>query len=127
MHWLSQFGYGSLTISYPAEVVEGFVPDDATRVPHYNKDDWGRQACAITRQYVGHHSLSNKVVLAGWSIAGRIVEPFGRFSRTAPALDVELFISLAATPPIAGLSSAALYRGMPTKPATASKLSLIHI
>jgi hypothetical protein len=55
-----------------------------------------------TRVTVEKHGLSNKVVVLFWSMAGRILKPMS-LGLKERGLIPELFISLAATPAVAGL------------------------
>ncbi|KAK7014840.1 hypothetical protein R3P38DRAFT_2997911 [Favolaschia claudopus] len=99
-HWLSRAGFTTLAISYPlesgpAEIMPATCPDFRIR-------DWGQQAAEVTKTVIEIHRLSPKVILASWSMGGRVVVPFVRAAQVFQ-LRVELFVSMAATPGLAGL------------------------
>ncbi|RLL97959.1 hypothetical protein CFD26_106956 [Aspergillus turcosus] len=98
-HWLNKLGYGLLAISYPLQSQpDGIMPATA---PEFRIRDWGLQAAEVTKMVIERHRLSPKVVLVAWSMGGRIVVPYTQAAK-ARGLTVELFVSLAATPGLAG-------------------------
>lgn len=93
-HWLERQGFGLLAISYPSDhAVYDRIHPAMTLI------DWGRVAAEITRQVIEEHELGGNVLLLGWSMAGRAVRPYNTAAMEL-GLDVEAFLSLAATPPL---------------------------
>jgi hypothetical protein len=99
--WLVLKGYPFLALSYPLESAgeKNLMPPTA---PGFRIHDWGRQAAETTKRIVNEHNLSGNVILLGWSMGGKILEPFTAAAKDL-GLTVKLFISLAATPGIYGL------------------------
>ncbi|KAK4943268.1 hypothetical protein LTR10_017111 [Elasticomyces elasticus] len=100
-HWLSQLGFPVLAISYPLESEPELMPPVS---PALRIHTWGRQAASITRSVVDA-TLSlrgREILLVGWSMGGRIVAPYTE-AVMKYGLRVGLFVSLAATPGVAGL------------------------
>lgn len=93
-HWLAREGFGLLAISYPSD-----HPVYERIYPAMTVTEWGAFTAGITRQLIDEHGLSNRVVLAGWSMAGRAGRPFNK-AASQLGLEVEAFLSLAATPPL---------------------------
>jgi len=92
-YWLHRQGYGFLAISYPLGGTLTMTP----AVPTFSITDWGRQAAEITHDTVATNHLDGHVILLGWSMGGRILEPYAEASLTA-GLKLDLFVSLASTP-----------------------------
>ncbi|HTV31278.1 MAG TPA: hypothetical protein VMF32_26320 [Xanthobacteraceae bacterium] len=92
-YWLHRQGYGFLAISYPL----GTTPTMSPGVPAFSITDWGRQAAEITHDTVATNHLEGHVILLGWSMGGRILEPYAEAS-LAGELKLDLFVSLASTP-----------------------------
>ncbi|GIJ87953.1 hypothetical protein Asppvi_006867 [Aspergillus pseudoviridinutans] len=101
-HWLNTLGHGLLAISYPLQS----EPDEimAATAPEFRIRDWGLQAAEVTKMVIERHGLSPKIVLVAWSMGGRVVVPYTQAAK-ARGLTVELFVSLAATPGLAGSRS----------------------
>jgi pimeloyl-ACP methyl ester carboxylesterase len=98
-HWLNTLGHGLLAISYPLQSqADEIIPATA---PEFRIRDWGLQAAEVTKMVIESHRLSPKVVLVAWSMGGRVVVPYTQAAK-ARGLTVELFVSLAATPGLAG-------------------------
>ena len=98
-YWLVQQGYNFLGISYPI-ATKNPVMEDA--FPAFTARDWGRQAAALAKQAVEQHHLTNRVIVIGWSMGGRIAEPVAEYAK-AEGLDLLFFAAAAATPGITGL------------------------
>ncbi|KAI1623933.1 hypothetical protein EDD37DRAFT_390750 [Exophiala viscosa] len=100
-HWLSQLGFPVLAISYPLESEPELMPPVS---PGLRIHTWGRQAASVTRSVVdATRSLAGReILLVGWSMGGRIVAPYTE-AAIKYGLRVGLFVSLAATPGVAGL------------------------
>ncbi|MBV9251808.1 MAG: hypothetical protein JO227_21520, partial [Acetobacteraceae bacterium] len=98
-YWLVHEGFNFLGISYPIATKDPVI--DGT-FPEYNARDWGRQAAEIAKQIIDEHHLTNRVIVLGWSMGGRIAEPVSEFAK-ANGLDVLFFVSLSATPGVTGL------------------------
>lgn len=97
-YWLNRHGHGLLAISYPLESEPEIMPPTA---PHFRIRDWGRQAAEVTQKVIERHKLCSQVVLAVWSMAGKIIIPYAVVAKSL-GIDVTLFVSLAATPGIHG-------------------------
>lgn len=119
-HWLSQFGFGVLSLSYPLETDNPrLMPMTAAQ---FRIEDWGRQAALSTKKVINAHSLPRCVALVSWSMGGRMVVPFnmhvtqlGLDVRQANNLAGSLGISRNIGPSLPGLRcSAAGYLQIPT-------------
>ncbi|BCS27021.1 thioesterase domain protein [Aspergillus puulaauensis] len=94
-HWLSENGYGVLSLSYPLETDPEIMPTTAAR---FRIRDWGRQAAATTRKIIDEKNLGDpSIVLISWSMGGRMVVPFNIAAKEL-GLHVQQYISFAATP-----------------------------
>ena len=100
--WLSELGFPALAISYPLESEPSLMPPSS---PGFRIATWGRQAASVTCKVVqATPSLQGReILLVGWSMGGRILAPFTEVATRLHGLRVSLFISLAATPGVAGL------------------------
>lgn len=99
--WIKAKRYPFLALSYPTESLgDGELMPPTS--PGFRVTDWGRQAAEITQRIVLEHNLPGRIVLLGWSMGGKILEPFTTAAKGLN-LSVELFISLASTPGIYGL------------------------
>ncbi len=96
-HWLQREGFSVLAVSYPMAnpAMEGAFPQFSVR-------DWGAQTAALVDRTVTAHGLPRSVVILGWSMAGRVAEPLATALRSR-TIDPELFVAMAATPPLPGL------------------------
>lgn len=96
-HWLSEQGFGVLSLSYPVETATATMPV-TTATAGFRVGDWGVQAATTTRKVMDEQALgTNSVVLVSWSMGGRMVVPFNVAARDR-GLHVALYVSLAATP-----------------------------
>jgi hypothetical protein len=100
-HWLVEEGYNFLGISYPI-ATENPVMEDAH--PEFTARDWGRQAAEIAKQITDEHGLSGQIIVIGWSMGGKIVQPVSE-AAAATGLDQDFYLGFAATPPITGAIS----------------------
>jgi hypothetical protein len=100
-HWLVEEGYNFLGISYPI-ATENPVMKEAH--PEFTARDWGRQAAEITKQFVEERGLSGPIIVIGWSMGGKIVQPVSEAAEEA-GLDLDFYLSFAATPPLTGAIS----------------------
>ena len=98
-YWLVKQGYNFLGISYPI-ATKNPVMDDA--FPNYGARDWGRQAADLAKQTIEEHHLTNRIIVLGWSMGGRIAEPVSEFAK-ADGLDLLFFVALSATPGVTEL------------------------
>lgn len=100
--WLNKLGFPVLAISYPLESDPELMPPVS---PGFRIDMWGRQAAQVTRDVIDTTPfLSGRdVLLIGWSMGGRILAPYAEAMTRVHNLHVGLFISLAATPGVAGM------------------------
>jgi hypothetical protein len=101
-HWLSESGFGILSLSYPLDTNPPLMPTTGSA---FRIADWGRQAALSAQSCIDRHSLSTRsVVLVSWSMGGRMIVQFNIACKRL-GLDVQQYISLAATPGISGIRS----------------------
>ena len=93
-YWLNKKGYSFLGISYPLE-----NPVYSKVYPHFSITDWGEQIAEIARKIIDENKLSNKIILLGWSMGGSTEQTVSAAAKKQ-GLNVELFIGLAAVPPL---------------------------
>lgn len=94
-HWLSTHGFGVLCLSYPVESNPPVMPHTGAA---FRIGDWARQAAMTAKEVMSKHNLTTApVILISWSMGGRMVVPFTTAAREL-GLDVQQFISFAATP-----------------------------
>ena len=98
-HWLGRAGYGLLALSYPSD-----HPATGPVQPDMTSTRWAIAIAEVTKAVVDRHSLSPTIVLAGWSMGGKVVPVFARHAARI-GLTLTCFLSLAATPPIPGLGN----------------------
>jgi hypothetical protein len=98
-HWFNQQGYNFLAVSYPLDAEPPLMPATS---PHFTIPEWGTQTAAVISQVVKANSIDGKIIILGWSMAGKILLPV-TLALQKLGLDVDLFVSLAATPALAGL------------------------
>jgi hypothetical protein len=89
-YWMKRDGIRFLAISYPMG-----NPVFAAAYPDFSMTDWGEQSAEIIARHVKAHNLPSRVVVLGWSMAGRIAEPISTSLRKR-GIDVELFVAMAA-------------------------------
>ena len=89
-YWMKRDGVPFLAISYPMgnPVFAGAYPD-------FSMTDWAEQSAEIVARHVKAHDLPSRVVVLGWSMAGRIAEPIAASLRKR-GIGVELFVAMAA-------------------------------
>ena len=100
-HWLVQQGFPVLAISYPLESnnESAIMPPVA---PGFRIHQWGEQAATVAAMAISEFPFECKdILLVGWSMGGRIIVPFTKKAKSLGP-DVKLFVSLAATPGMAG-------------------------
>jgi hypothetical protein len=97
--WLERLGFGLIALSYPLEhpIFERVYPD-------LTVDEWGASAASVVKSLADEQGLGQRVIVAGWSMAGKVVRAFARHGATL-GLSVDGFLSLAASPPIPGLAA----------------------
>jgi hypothetical protein len=100
-HWLVEEGYNFLGVSYPIATRN---PVMKKAHPEFTAQDWGRQTAEIARRIVDEHGLSNRIIVIGWSMGGKIVQPVSEAAKAA-GLDLDFYLSFAATPPVTGAIS----------------------
>jgi pimeloyl-ACP methyl ester carboxylesterase len=96
-YWLGKLGYGLLTASYPSD-----YPIFKQTYPEMSISDWGKGLAKIASTVIEKYGLSKKIVILGWSMAGKMI---GAFSQAANRLGLDLmcFISLSANLPLPGI------------------------
>jgi pimeloyl-ACP methyl ester carboxylesterase len=98
-YWLVREGYNFLGVSYPLASADNAI---AGAYPSYTARDWGKQAADLAKQAVEQHHLTNRIIVIGWSMGGRIAEPIAEFAK-ADGLDLDFYVSFSATPGVMGL------------------------
>lgn len=98
-HWLKKKGYHFLAVSYPIDIAAGGMQ---TSHPDFMIRDWGAQAAAIARKKIDQHGLGNRMIVLGWSMAGKVAQSVYDAARNAN-LQLDFYVSLAATPAIPGM------------------------
>ena len=97
-HWLVARGFSVLALSYPSD-----HPVFPAAHPELTVDRWAAAAAVLAKRIVVKHRLRAGVVLCGWSMAGRSVQPFAETARRVD-LDLRCFVSLSAWAPLPGLA-----------------------
>ena len=96
-HWLVAAGYSFLGVSYPLGNAVF-----AQTYPDFTVQDWAAQTAELTETAIEAHGLERRVLVLGWSMAGRIAGPLQRRMQER-GLALELFVAMAATPAVPGL------------------------
>lgn len=99
-YWLNKLGYSFLAISYPIATASGFM--SGPPAPDFTASAWGQQIAEAAKGATVNNKLSGHVVILGWSMSGKVIQPAFRAISEA-GLTVDGAISLAATPGITGL------------------------
>lgn len=97
-HWLDTLGFGLIALSYPSD-----HPAFRRRRPDLTVTEWGCAAAEIAAGIIRDRGLQGRVVLAGWSMAGRVCRAFNVAAHRR-GLNTIGFIALAATPPLPGMT-----------------------
>ncbi|NEV01159.1 hypothetical protein [Bradyrhizobium uaiense] len=95
--WLRELGWGLLAISYPSD-----HPVFPRCYPEMTVSDWGASVTAITLGLLATCPAPSRIVVAGWSMAGRVARSVFR-GLTEGGMPPIGFISLAASAPLPGL------------------------
>ncbi len=95
-HWVGQAGHPFLGVSFPLA-----NPVYSRTAPAYTIEDWGNQVVAIIDYVMKENDLSGPVIVAGWSMGGKIAASLGRAAKAAD-IDVEMFVAMSADPPVPG-------------------------
>ena len=101
-YWIKQAGFPFLGVSYPLE-----NPVYSKAYPEYGIPDWGKQVADIAAHYIRENGLSNHVIICGWSMGGKIAASVSDAARNA-GLVTDVFVAMAADPPVTGLLPKAL-------------------
>jgi hypothetical protein len=99
--WFHEKGYNFLAISYPIETKSGLMNN---AYPDFNIQAWGMQAAEIANKIIKSNAINGRIILLGWSMAGRVAQPFSATAKDL-GIDLDFYVSLAATPPITGIVS----------------------
>lgn len=89
-HWLQEEGFATLCLSYPLDRQGVFD----TPYPYFSMTDWAEQSAEIISRYVNANALADRVVVLGWSMAGRIAEPLNEALQRR-GTGIELFVAMA--------------------------------
>ncbi|KTC93669.1 MULTISPECIES: alpha/beta hydrolase [Legionella] len=93
-YWLNRKGYSFLGVSYPLE-----NPVYSQIYPNFTIQDWGEQVIEIAQKIIKENKLSNNIIILGWSMGGSIEQTVASAAKKR-RLKLELFIGLAAVPPL---------------------------
>lgn len=101
---LSNLGFNVLSLSYPLETAPEIMPATGA---NFRVQDWGRQAATTVKKVMDESDLPTRsIILIAWSMGGRVIVPFN-ISAKELGLDVQQFISFAATPGISSIRTPA--------------------
>lgn len=99
-HWLVQKGYNFLGVTYPLQtgdpIFEKVYPDFTVRA-------WGKQVATVAMNVIEENKLLNRAIVLGWSMGGKIPQSVNEAAQTI-GLNLDFYVSMAATPPITGIS-----------------------
>ncbi len=98
-HWWAEAGHSFLAISYPLELAE---PTFDTVDPHLSFGAYIGAIAGHIEAVVATWGLQRNVLVLGWSAAGNTA-PRLTSELASRGVTLELFVSLAASPPIPGL------------------------
>lgn len=93
-YWLTKKGYSFLAVSYP---LENSVYSKV--YPNFSIEDWGEQIVDVAQKIIKENQLSNSIIILGWSMGGSIEQTVAAAAKER-GLKLELFIGLAAVPPL---------------------------
>lgn len=93
-YWLNKKGYPFLGLSYPLD-----NPVYSKLYPEFSIQQWGEQVAEIAKKFINENKLTNRIVILGWSMGGSIEEAVTAAAEKR-GLKVDLFIGLAAVPPL---------------------------
>lgn len=93
-YWLTKKGYSFLAVSYP---LENSVYSKV--YPNFSIQDWGEQIVDVAQKIIKENQLSNSIIILGWSMGGSIEQTVAAAAKER-GLKLELFIGLAAVPPL---------------------------
>ncbi|TKV74037.1 hypothetical protein FDV58_34095 [Bradyrhizobium elkanii] len=96
-YWLEQKGMGILALSYPTD-----HPSIGAIVPELTIAGWANWIASVTSDVI-RETPHRPVVVVMWSMAGRSVAAVNK-ALQAHGIDAACFLSLAASPPLAGLN-----------------------
>lgn len=99
-YWLNQAGYSFLSISYP---MDNPVYPNPKNYAQLSVADYAKQVAAITQYYVNTYHLANKIIVLMWSGGGRAAVNINQEMKKSN-LNLDFGVSLAATPPLGGVS-----------------------
>lgn len=100
-HWLQDRGFNFLGVSYPVDTESGLFNEDH---PEFTVREWGRQAMEIAQNEIEEHDLTGKVIVIGWSMAGKIPQSAYEAAQEL-GVPFDFYVSFVATPAIPGMSS----------------------
>jgi pimeloyl-ACP methyl ester carboxylesterase len=95
-YWLVAQGYNFLGLSYPI-ATRNPVMDKA--YPDFGAHAWGQQTAEIVGYVIERYRLTKQVIVLGWSMGGKIAQPVSEALRERQ-LELDFFVSLAATVPL---------------------------
>ena len=93
-YWLHERGYSFLGVSYPLD-----NPVYSQQYPAFSIQDWGKQIAKAAEQIIRENHLGKHIIVAGWSMGGSVEEAVNVAAKQS-GLTVDVFIGLAAVPPL---------------------------
>lgn len=93
-YWIKQKGYSFLGASYPLA-----NPVFTQKYPEFTIQQWAQQLVKSAQFYIKKNQLGNHIVVLGWSMGGA-VEQVVYAAAQKEGLEMDLFIGLAAVPPL---------------------------
>jgi hypothetical protein len=100
-HWLQNRGFNFLGVSYPIDTESGLFNENH---PEFTVREWGQQAMEIAKNEIEDNDLTGKVIVIGWSMAGKIPQSAYEAAQDL-GVPFDFYLSFVATPAIPGMTS----------------------
>ncbi|MGW3956170.1 hypothetical protein ACWEKM_35880 [Streptomyces sp. NPDC004752] len=97
-YWAARAGHSFLAVSYPCD-----HPVFSKPSAHLTLHRWAEMIAEVSAHVVDRIGLPRRIVVIGWSMGGRVASKLCS-SALRHNIELEAFISFAATPPFAGLA-----------------------
>ncbi len=99
-HWLVQKGYNFLGVTYPMQTAD---PIFEKVYPDFTVRTWGKQVATVAMNVIEENKLQNRAIVLAWSMGGKIPQSVNEAAQ-AVGLNLDFYVSLAATPPVVGIT-----------------------